>query len=444
MDKYHTIIRMYRYFLRLFSPYFRQEFEEEMMAVFQAQLEKEAANGRLALLLFLLRELAGVVAASLYQRLYSWRTRSSLIAQTSQGVDIVVTVSMTDLPFRHILLLIVMLVMFAISGVVAVRNISAASDARHQRVSWIRLLDLDGDTDLDAYWSSSRSGGFLMNEGDGRFTDAGRSTYEDNLNLLLRLNGEAIFIDAGDGKNAMPDVSWWYTDSERTYGIAQSYTRHPFLRSYFQTAHAIVLTDLNGDGALDVFLGQASRRIDGELQRNLPNKIWLNNGQDTFYNSGQRLGEYETYSVALGDVNGDGFPDAVVGNDGPDEVWLNDGLGNFRHSGQRLDRSLTLFVFLADLDGDGDLDLVTGSQSRGQVWLNDGTGQFQRGQRFGYGRDEAFTVGDVTGDGIDDIFVAGVESYQVWHGVGDGRFTPAPRTGMGNNRATNAHLINPR
>ncbi len=435
MYKYHTIIWMYRCFLRLFSPYFRQEFEEEMTAVFQAQLEWAKANGRFVLLLFLLRELAGMITASISQRFYNWRRRSSLIAQTSQGVDIVVTGQTTDIPFRYILLLIVMLVMFGISGVVAVRDITAASDARQQRVSWIRLLDLDGDNDLDAYLDSNRTSDFMMNEGDGRFVVVKRGSTEHERGYAVLKNlagagfyGKVIFINAGDGKNAMPNY-WWYTDFERTYGIAQSYTRHPFLRSYFQTAHAIVLTDLNGDGALDVFVGKSSMYIDGELQRDLPNEVWLNDGEDTledtFYDSGQRLGQHETYAVALGDVNGDGFPDAVVGNDGPDEVWLNDGLGNFRHSGQRLDRSLTLFVFLADLDGDGDLDLVTGSQNRGQVWLNDGTGQFQRGQRFSYGRNEAFTVGDVTGDGIDDIFVAGVESYQVWRGVGDGRFQKA-------------------
>ncbi len=193
-------------------------------------------------------------------------------------------------------------------------------------------------------------------------------------------------------------------------------------------SQAVALADLNGDGALDAFLANSSRMdASGNSQRGVPNTIWVNDGQGNFTDSGQQLGNEESYAVALGDLNGDGFIDAVVGNRGPDEIWFNDGQGNLSDSGQRLGSGLTRAVFLADLDGDGDLDLVAAGEESAQIWLNEAAGQFSQGQRISYNQYEAIALGDVTGDGFVDIFVAGVESYQVWRGVGDGRFTPDPR-----------------
>jgi hypothetical protein len=123
-------------------------------------------------------------------------------------------------------------------------------------------------------------------------------------------------------------------------------------------------------------------------------------------------------AVAVGDLNGNGFLDAVVGNRGADEVWLNDGTGLFSDSGQRLGRGLTQAVFLADLNGNGRLDLVTAGERNARIWLNDGSGRFSAGQQIGINRYEMIALGDVTGDGLVDIFVAGVESYQVWRGQG--------------------------
>ena len=71
-----------------------------------------------------------------------------------------------------------------------------------------------------------------------------------------------------------------------------------------------------------------------------------------------------TTSVTLGDVDGDGDLDLVVGNYAEtNKLYKNDGSGGFNATGTGLGSNMdnTFSITLGDVDGDGDLDLVVGN-----------------------------------------------------------------------------------
>ena len=156
-------------------------------------------------------------------------------------------------------------------------------------------------------------------------------------------------------------------------------------------------------------------------------------GRDLLVDSGQRLGNEASWSVALGDVDRDGDLDAAVANfDAGAFVWLNDGTGRFTDSGQRL--APGVYVQLADFDGDGALDVLLGSWDVPvTVWWNDGRGTFVRGQAsLGVPGCQALAVGDLNGDGRLDIFVGTATADRVLLNAGDRTFTDSgQRLGRG-------------
>jgi hypothetical protein len=139
--------------------------------------------------------------------------------------------------------------------------------------------------------------------------------------------------------------------------------------------------------------------------------------------------------VSLGDLDGDGDLDALVGAEREAMVWINQGGtqggqdGTFALSRQNIPGGQTRAVFLSDLDGDGDLDALIAGRRQAAIWWNDGQPAFTRSsQRFRYSRRHGLAIEDFNGDGRPDIFAAEYSrDYRVWFNQGDGTFRAARR-----------------
>ena len=207
---------------------------------------------------------------------------------------------------------------------------------------------------------------------------------------------------------------------------------------------SVALGDLDGDGDLDAMVANFGIVSDVEGE---PNAVWTNDGTGTFTNSRQVLGNNKSMSVALGDLDGDGDLDAVVANtseDQPNTVWTNDGTGTFTNSGKAVGSSWSSSVALGDLDGDGDLDAMFANRESepNSVWTNDGTGTFTNsGQVLGNSTSTSLALGDLDGDGDLDAMVTNWADHPntVWTNDGTGTFTNSGQA-VGNGRSTSVAL----
>ncbi len=121
----------------------------------------------------------------------------------------------------------------------------------------------------------------------------------------------------------------------------------------------------------------------------------------------------DSYSFAVGDVDGANGPDVLVANRGQSRLLLNDGSGGFSDVTATHLPSLggpVLNVALGDLTGDGHLDAVLAVAGQNRLLVNDGSGHFvdETIIRLPVDADVSMDValGDLDEDGDLDVVVA--------------------------------------
>ena len=311
--------------------------------------------------------------------------------------------------------------------------------------------DLDADGDLDLVIANEfRPNILLLNDGSGRFSDASDrlpSAEHDSEDVgIADFDGDGdldiIVVTEDDQTN-----EFYLNTDDATFTDAGD--RWPVTG----TSNAVLVADLNGDGAPDILVGN-----------NGQNNVLINDGSGQFTDeTSARLPAREdvTQDLELGDVDGDGDADLIVGNEDDNRLQLNDGTGVFTDAPDaiplRTAPEETREADFGDVDGDGDLDLlfanvqlfVADADPQNRLLLNDGSGVFSDATAARLPTDTLRALDgdfvDVDADGDLDIVTANVQTpgndirsapYQVWLNDGAGTFAssdvlPASAVGRG-------------
>ncbi len=298
----------------------------------------------------------------------------------------------------------------------------------------LAIGDLNGDTHPDVVVANylSQTISVLLGRGDGTL-DAqvtyGTGGKPRTLAIAdLNRDGVADVVVASAEASSGPyyRLSVFRGLGDGTFGTPTDYT---LVRSPTELAAA----DLNGDLYPDIVLTQYEDYDSSVLA------ILLNQGNGTLDAAAETVVPGWLSDVAVGDLNGDGKADLVVGNvrDQTFGVRLGQGDGSFPSQanystglngagGLHSER----FV-LADLNADSKLDLVaaTDQENAVDVFLGHGDGTFASFVQYAEGQfTSAVAVGDFNGDGVPDIARGhqdGVFTCLLF-GRGDGSFDATP------------------
>ncbi len=267
-------------------------------------------------------------------------------------------------------------------------------------------LNRDGDADIITANFGDGTISVLFGKGDGTLGTA--VTHQTN-----QPNGGPYSVKVADvNGDGIPDVLVSNSNLNTVtllLGVGNGTMESPVQITVGQLPNYIAVADLNEDGIPDLVTGNQGG---GNTSNTLT--IRLGNGNGTFQVAQSLTISGLPQEIAVADLNGDGHADLVVAgfdgntNAGSVSVFLGNGNGTFQTATTYQTGSQPYSVAIGDINGDGKLDLVVANylSNNFSVLLGNGNGTFQSAVNYNLPGAESFGVADINGDGISDLLVA--------------------------------------
>jgi hypothetical protein len=266
-------------------------------------------------------------------------------------------------------------------------SVNVQNDVYVYNGAGVAVGDIDNDGLPDVFFSGNMvSSRLYLNKGDMRFDDitkrAGLETSRWATGAtMVDINGDGyldIYVSVSGPARSRPEQranALYINNKDRTFTEAGA--QYGIADTSF-TTHAVFL-DYDGDGCLDLFLlnnspmdfsrGEVVQNpvaLHGQTPGNY-NVLYRNSCRGTFTNVSNEAGILRDVGYGLGvavaDLNGDGWPDIYVSNDGTpnDVLYVNNRNGTFTNkAGAWLKHAsyAGMGVDIADFNNDGWPDIV--------------------------------------------------------------------------------------